>query len=71
MTKDAHMKPGPKPTVGLTQAQRDTMRVIRQYQQQNGMSPTVSKALVLLKSSSNWNLRAIANAVKAKLGLLN
>jgi repressor LexA len=41
MTKDAHMKPGPKPTVGLTQAQRDTMRVIRQYQQQHGMSPTV------------------------------
>ena len=41
MTKDAHMKPGPKPTVGLTQAQRDTVRVIRQYQQQHGMSPTV------------------------------
>jgi repressor LexA len=41
MTKDVHMKPGPKPTVGLTQAQRDTVRVIRQYQQQHGMSPTV------------------------------
>lgn len=41
MTKDAHMKPGPKPTVGLTQAQRDTIGVIRQYQQQHGMSPTV------------------------------
>lgn len=41
MTKDARMKE-PKPTVGLTQAQLDTKRVIRLYQQQHDMSLTIS-----------------------------
>lgn len=41
MTKSKRIKPGPKPKNGLTDAQQDTLNIIRQYQQAHGMSPTV------------------------------
>lgn len=41
MAKQKRTKPGPKPQVGLTDAQQDTLHIIQQYQQAHGMSPTV------------------------------